>query len=241
MNLYFLVEGKTERKLYPSWLEILLPSYEEVDFALEAKDDNYFLISGDGYPRLLDITLPDAVAEINECLNYDFLILVIDADEVSVEERTNEVSQHVEALEASLHNCQIKIVVQNCCLESWLLGNRKVFSRNPQDAELRKHIQHYNVSLNDPELMEASSDFIHSRAAYHLKYLKQMFRERSPKISYSKKRPGDCAEDYYLRELINRTAATPSHLLTFQDFIKFCKSIAEESNQKDPPPFSSES
>ncbi len=30
MNLYFIVEGKTEQKVYPSWLSYLLPELQRV-------------------------------------------------------------------------------------------------------------------------------------------------------------------------------------------------------------------
>ena len=30
MNLYFLVEGKTEKKVYPQWLSHLIPGLKQV-------------------------------------------------------------------------------------------------------------------------------------------------------------------------------------------------------------------
>lgn len=54
MNLYFLVEGVTERKLYPKWINYLLPSLTRVFSPDEAEQNNYYLISGGGFPSLLD-------------------------------------------------------------------------------------------------------------------------------------------------------------------------------------------
>jgi len=91
LNLYFLVEGKTEIEVYPKWLNHLLPDLSRVKFAKYATNNNYYLISGMGYPRLLDVTLIDSFAEINELGNYNYLILVIDADDFNEQEKIDEV------------------------------------------------------------------------------------------------------------------------------------------------------
>ncbi|MEM0999584.1 MAG: hypothetical protein AAGN35_21180 [Bacteroidota bacterium] len=53
MNLYFLLEGKrTEPKVYPNWLKVLLPQYSRVAVADEARANNYYMILGFGYPSL---------------------------------------------------------------------------------------------------------------------------------------------------------------------------------------------
>jgi hypothetical protein len=52
MNLYFIVEGETERKVYPSWLSYLLPELQRVKNPSQAQTNNYYLISGGGYPSL---------------------------------------------------------------------------------------------------------------------------------------------------------------------------------------------
>lgn len=95
MNLYFLVEGRrTEMRLYPRWLSRLLPHFTRVDYPDMVTKNNYFLISGDGYPRLLDVALQNAVRDVNAAQNYDYLILCLDADEATVAERTAEVESH---------------------------------------------------------------------------------------------------------------------------------------------------
>lgn len=66
MNLDFLLEGKrTERKVYPMWLSILKPAMVKISYAADANDNNYYLMSGEGYPSLLN-HLENAIAEINE-------------------------------------------------------------------------------------------------------------------------------------------------------------------------------
>ncbi len=81
MNLYFLVEGKrTERKVYPKWLSYLLPQFTQVDTFDDVVDKNYFLISGEGYPALLDRHLPNAVRDFNRVPSYSHLVVCLDAE-----------------------------------------------------------------------------------------------------------------------------------------------------------------
>jgi len=136
MNLYFLVEGVTERKLYPKWLEHLLPSYIRISDPHDAYRNNYFLISGGGYPSLLDNHLKNSVEDITSSGNYDFFILVLDSDEVTVDERINEVNNRIFNENINLGSCELKIIVQNKCIETWLLGNRKIFPQNPLERRV---------------------------------------------------------------------------------------------------------
>lgn len=224
MNLYFLLEGRrTEPKVYPAWLRTLLPQFTQVETASEAVTNNFYVISGQGFPRLLDVTLPNAVEEINDCGNFDHLVIVVDSDDATVSERTIEVQEYICEHADELGDCQVKIVVQQCCIESWFLGNRTVFTRTPQDATLRQYIEHFSVHENDPALMEKVELFRASKAEFHYKYLKLMLGERN--VTYSKKSPGEVKETYYLQALIERVNLFDAHLLTFQDFLQFCRSI----------------
>ncbi len=88
MNIYFLVEGNsTERKIYPKWLEYLIPNLVRVRYHDQVKDNNYYLISGEGYPRILYDGLENAVDKISEAIRYDYLVICVDVDEESVDER----------------------------------------------------------------------------------------------------------------------------------------------------------
>ena len=225
MNLYFLVEGKTERKLYPAWLSVLLPNFQRVNIAAQATQQTYYLISSNGYPGLLDVTLPDAIDDILDVNRYDYLVIVLDADEVSVSERRQEVEKRLASY--TLGRCRPHIVVQNCCLESWLLGNRTVFSRQPANPDLRDCVTFYDVYNDDPELMLKPTPFTGSIAAYHFKYLQLMLKAR--RIQYNKKDPRDTAEPYYLQQLQERVAQTPTHLHTLQSFLAFCRQVEQEN------------
>lgn len=223
MNLYFLVEGKTERKIYPQWLKSLLPNYKKVSNPNDVTHNCYYLISLGGFPRVLDIGLPNSIADIKDSGNYDYLVLALDADELTVEERLKEVKNKVSELNLSLGKCELKIIVQNKCIESWLLGNRKVFKRQPEDKTLREYINFFDVYQNDPELMGKPPTFIGSVGDYHYDYCKLMLASRN--ISYSKKLPRDIAKTYFLNQLKQRLVETPDHLKTLQNLIQFCQAV----------------
>jgi len=225
MNLYFLVEGVTERKLYPKWLEYLLPSLRRISSPGEANGNSYFLISGGGFPSLLDNHLISSVQDINDSGNYDYFVISLDSDEINVPDKVKEVKDRIEDKDIDTGSCELKIIVQNRCIETWLLGNRSVFSRNPTESELISCIRFYNVFKNDPELMLKPSGYDESISIFHYEYLRLMLAERN--IRYSKKHPKDAARPYYLRQLQTRLAKTPFHLASLNYFFDFCAKIAE--------------
>jgi hypothetical protein len=113
MNLYFLVEGKTESKLYPKWIKHLIPNLSRISVPSDADKNNYFLISGGGFPHLLHRHLPDSIDDVNSSGNYDYLVLCLDADEQTVSERLEEVNQFIHHESLILANSELKIIVQN--------------------------------------------------------------------------------------------------------------------------------
>lgn len=62
-----------------------------------------------------------------------------------------------------------------------------------------------------------------THAQFHEEYLKELFRAKN--INYSKNNPGDVIKFYYLEQLLYRIHDNQYHLLTFQDFVKFCHLI----------------
>ena len=128
MNLYFVVEGKTEAKIYPDWLSYLLPQLHRVKKYSQAQTNNYFLISGGGYPALYDI-VEAAVEEINLSQNFDYLVICLDAEENTVDQIHREILAEIyQERMLTLGKTKLKIVIQNRCIETWLIGNRKIYS-----------------------------------------------------------------------------------------------------------------
>jgi hypothetical protein len=226
LNLYFLVEGLTERKVYPQWLIYLLPSgFSRVNNASQAVNNNYFLISGGGYPSILDNHLRNSVDEVNEYDNYDWLILVIDADDMSAQDKIAEVEQFIKTENIVLNSsCHLQIVTQKCCMETWFLGNNKAFPRNSDNADFINHSQFYDISQQDPELMTKPNWFNNgSISIYHETYLRKMLAEKN--IRYSKANPNEVGEKHYLEQLQKRVKET-NHLPSLKNFLSFCATIS---------------
>jgi hypothetical protein len=219
MNIYFLVEGRrTEKKVYPKWLSHLIPELVEVSDPFKIDNNNFYIFNGNGFPSLLDNHLRNAVSDVNEISNFDYLVICLDSDDTTIDYRRTEVLSFIEKNKLKLDKSKFVIIVQNKCIETWFLGHRKVYSKQPQSKELRKYNKFYNVQENNPELMTAMDGFSTS-AQFHEEYLSEMLLEKN--IRYTKKNPNGVTEKHYLEELINRQSET-NHLLSFKDFIDFC-------------------
>lgn len=222
MNLYFLVEGKRcERKLYPAWLAQLAPHLTRVQQIQDVTTNCYYLISGEGYPSLLDVHLANAIQDVEQSGQFDLLVVVLDSDEDDWGDREEIVRKASASASPPLTQAKLVVVVQHRCLETWLLGNRRIFVRNPQSPELRRYIEHYNVCVDDPEAMPNVDTFA-THAQFHHDYLRRIFQERN--ISYTKSRPGAAASQAYLAKLIERTEENPTHLRSFASFLALCES-----------------
>lgn len=225
MNIYFLVEGeKTELKVYPQWLKYLVPELSQIKYPQDAENNNYYLVSGMGSPRILTEELEKSVEDINKFGNYDYLVLVIDADEMSVEEKTTEIKQFISDTKIVLNpKCELQIIAQKYCMETWFLGNRKVYPRNTDNVDFINHAQYYDVSQNDPEFMIKPNTFAGSTSIYHELYLRKMLAAKN--IHYSKSKPKEVGEKYYLEELQKRINETP-HLSSLKNFFSFCENLS---------------
>lgn len=94
MNLYFLVEGNTEKDFYPSFLDFYFGNkISKVDFSIDAISNNYFLIGSGGHPFIYngskipkdsDAALKNSILEVNANPVFDFLVICLDADELTV-------------------------------------------------------------------------------------------------------------------------------------------------------------
>lgn len=226
MNIYFLVEGRrTEKKVYPKWLGHLLPELQEVSDAFLVDENNFYVFNGNGYPSILDNHLRNAVEDANAIGKFQYLVMCIDADEVEVDYRKNEVESFMAKENIELNEgVEFVLIIQNRCIETWCLGNRRVYKRNPTEETLREYVQFYDVSIDDPELMGKPADF-DTHSQFHTSYLKEMLSERN--IRYTKKNPNGVTSDSYLNELIQRAYDT-NHIFTFHSFIAFCARLRNE-------------
>ena len=221
MNLYMIVEGdRTELQVYPEWLKILSPHIQRVSNPREAVNDNYYLFSGGGIPSIYNHIANAAEDIVNmdkEGVHYDYLLVCLDTEGEEVSTVESEVYAKLEEHGIELKNTELVVCVQKVCMESWFLGNRKFFKNNPQDPQLLRYIDFYNVYISNPEDM-TSLDEEMTYAQFHYEYLRLMFRERN--ITYSKRNPGDVMTKSYLEQLVKRTEQT-NDLRTFKKWYDF--------------------
>jgi hypothetical protein len=110
-----------------------------------------------------------------------------------------------------LSNTLHHIIIHNCCIETWFLGNSRVMKRNPQSERLRRFKEFYDVSVNCPELMGCPAGY-RVKAHFHLDYLKEMMIEKG--LSYTKENPREAQKRTYLAALAKRHDKT-GHLESF--------------------------
>ena len=251
MNFYFVFEGKTEPIVYKEWLSVLLPDLTEVDSFDAVNQNNYYYVSDMGVPSCYRVAA-NAIQDINAFPKYNYLVLFTDADRFTVADKKAEAEQQInlelqhKPFQTLPENCQLEIIVQKVCMETWFLGNRNFFVRHPQhNATLKKYIEYFDVSKSNPE--DLASEFVQdeentkdifgykTKALFHEGYLREIFKERSSASNknfyYRKPTPREVQEKYYLEQLIARIEANSDHLLSFQEFIKFCRKIKGQLNK----------
>lgn len=178
------------------------------------------MVSGEGYPSILQNHLRCAIEEINETDAYNFLVVCLDTEETRPRDRIHEVRRAYLAHNRRLTpRCSLKVIVQNHCIETWFLGNRAMYPHEPSDEEFVEYAAFYNVARRDPEFMNAYRGF-RTRAGFHYKYLQAMLRERG--LTYTKQRPHIAAEESYLQALVERARSPEGHLGSFLEFLEFC-------------------
>ncbi|MCK5742130.1 MAG: hypothetical protein KAH48_07925 [Chlorobi bacterium] len=230
MNIYFLVEGN-EKSIFPEWFKTLLPGYTQISHPADADANNFYIISGGGYPSLLDDVLDGAIDDINQFGKYSRLIICIDSDESTVLERRNEVIEKIEEKTIALNdNCKPEIVVENRCFETWMLGNKDYYKKSLDNEKFETYQKHYNVSKSDPELMVVPTFELKYKSIgkFHKNYLKLMIANymellgRKHKIG---KYPKITQTPEYLSGIISRTNSEKDHLNSFRYFREILNKI----------------
>ncbi|MCU6406609.1 RloB family protein [Enterobacter quasiroggenkampii] len=213
-----LVEGRqTERKVYPLWLELLSPHMNKIDSPSNAVENNFFLISGEGYPKLLDVALKNCLIDIQSSGKYDSFWIVLDTDGEDMQERGDDILNRIASSGINIGDCSVEIIFQNPCIETWGLGNKSIFSKNQLHGNLNDCYHFYDVSANDPELMAKPRDYNGTIANFHEFYLKAMFNQVN--MNYSKARPHALSDKNTVEGMISRINEG-EHLGTFKKFYK---------------------
>lgn len=224
MNLYFVVEGRrTERLLYPRWLNFLLPQYTRTDNYENVSDNNYFLLSSEGFPSIIKRT-QEAISNITTINKYKKLIVILDSEDSSIEEREKSI-QDILIASPLPKGVDLDIIVQHRCIETWLLGNRKAIPHQPTCTVTCKCKQFYNVIEKDPELMDKPNNHNGSIASFHEHYLSHALSDQSNgQAGYSKSHPGQTMTEPYWIQLVARYNDT-EHIQSIWPFIKLINEI----------------
>jgi hypothetical protein len=213
LNLYFLVEGRrTEKAVYEAWVGHCFPGLRRIERPEDLDEDCFRLVAANGYPDYLE-RIRDVLEESREIAKnrIDHLFVCVDAEEESFEDRLAEVEGVIRAEHPIV---PWTVVVQNCCIETWFLGNRSYVKANPSiDPDLEQFMSRYDVRTRDPEeLPNLWPDRFATRAAFHEAYLKAVHRERHE--PYRKSKPRVVSEKSYLLQLSKRSNET-AHLPSF--------------------------
>lgn len=226
MNLYIIVEGnRTELQVYPAWIKHIAPQLRKIEDAWDVSDNTYYLFSGGGIPSIYN-HIAHSIQDINAInsrgsAKYDLLVVCIDTEEgdrFTIEKR---IKNDIELNNLKPTGFRIVVFEHNVCMETWFLGNRSIFKRNPQDETYRKYTQFYNVADNDPELM-GSPYKEWTKAQFHYRYLKKMFQERH--MAYSKHNTTEVEKRAYLDQLIARFGET-NDISSFGRWYNFITSL----------------
>lgn len=225
MNLYLLLEGKrSEARIYPAWLAAFaMPFYRmmRVDDVLASSGRSFFSFSANGYPSIIGEHLKKAVKDVANYAGYDWLVVCLDVDESSVDQRVREVEEAAASAGLGATATQLFVVAQSRCIESWLLGNPKLIGDAPPPylAELRDF---YDVRKYCPERMGYPRNYI-NHAQFHFHYAREAFKAK--RMRYSKSEPGDAATASYLSSLRSRVERDGDVMPTFQRFINFIDAL----------------
>jgi len=222
MNIYVVTEGPSEKKVFKSWIRQVNPSISPVETIDKVKNNNFYIVSGGGYPQYLDV-IDAAIFDVisiyeNATPLFNRLVICADSEDYTFKEKLQEIKNHVHRnLAGKKTKIDIKIIIQHYCFESWCLANPKIVTRNIKIPELSTFLKHFNVKDSDPEKMPSFSTRSLNRAQFSEEYLRLLFQNKN--ITYSKGNPRYVQEPTYFEQLKKRYDTT-NHIQSFGEFLK---------------------
>jgi len=234
LNLYILVEdAKSGKEIVEKWIGLICPKLKRVNTVGELTYNSYIVFSGHGYPSMLGINpeskpkniLGETIETINETGIIDFFLVFVDGDEAGVTKRIASVVKKINLYPTGLI-CPYAVFVQNKCLETWLLGNTDLLSKNPID-EIVNFLNHYDIFENDPELMKKDKRYATTDSLYHERYLREMMKYAGHRYNKAKAAPIMLTNEY-INGLKNRLEKT-DHLLSLRTFFEFMDFINDQT------------
>ena len=214
MNIYIVTEGICEKNIYISWIPLLNHTLSNVEKIQEIKNNNFIIYSGDGYPQYFEM-IDCAIEDVNNLGNVDRLVICIDSEEMSYNEKYDEISEHIRSKKCI---AEIKIVIQFFCFETWALGNRKIVPHKPKTEIVKEYKEYFDVSNNNPELLPGYSPENLNRAQFSEKYLRKLLNDKGH-LSYNKSNPHYVKHPNFYKEVKKRHIET-KHIMSFKFFLE---------------------
>jgi len=214
MNIYVVVEGSsTEPKVYPCWIREVNPLLTQVNHINEVTNNHFLIRTGGGYPFIFKM-IEAAIADTNEHTNFDRLVVALDSEEASYNDRYAEIQEFIAQYNPRV---EVRIIIQHFCIEAWALGNTKVLSAKPRLDKYKEYKAVFDVNTEDPELLPAYVPEDLNRAQFSKKYLNIALQNRRSHLYYSERNPQVIAQPSYFSELKKRLEG--DHIKSFQHFI----------------------
>jgi hypothetical protein len=94
VNIYVVTEGKVESIVYRYWIPFVNPCLSQVDDFTKMRENNFYIVSGMGYPDYLDI-IENAILDINNMRKFDRLVISIDSENMTRQEKYDEIGAFV--------------------------------------------------------------------------------------------------------------------------------------------------
>ena len=214
MNVYLIVEGNGEKKVYAHWVRQVNPSLSIVNSLDEVQHNNLIIISGGGYPNYLEV-IKAGVEDVSATKQLDRLVISVDSEEMTFHEKWQEIDGVVKALGKKLN---YKIIIQHFCLETWALGNKVIVSRNPKNTKIQELRMHFDVLNNDPELLPDYPEDNRNRSQFAEYYLRKLLNEKYRNLSYTKNNPKALLHKKYFHQVKKRWETT-RHIKSFKFFL----------------------
>lgn len=216
MNIVVVTEdSKGGKQIYEKWIAFVNSNLSLVSSIDEIIDDNYTVIAGFGSPYYFEI-IKGAIADINEVNNVDRLVIAVDSEDFTREEKLDEITRILDGIECS---AEIIVIIQHFCIEAWLLGNRKVYSRSPSTERYQKYHRHFDLTINDPEEMPGCISGDIPRAKLAEAYLRAIFNEKYHNLTYTKSNATAVTNKAYFSQVRKRTEDT-GHIDSFNLFLE---------------------
>lgn len=216
MNLYVVIEGeKAVKKLYQSWISYANKDLIPISDLREMKQNNVFILAGYGQPGYWG-RVKHAIEDVNSLGNIDRLVISVDSEDCTYEDKLEEAKR---IIAKNGCNADVRYVIQHFCLETWLLGNKTLFRKRPQDSELLSFMKLFDLRTNDPALLPGNKDNSWNRAQFAYRYLRASIRDiYGDRASYSKSNPGLAIGEGYFYQ-VKSTCLNNHHVESFQDFL----------------------